>query len=61
MFSTMPSLVERLERERRVGGILARKLVSGLPSGSSGCDGFPPSELPHRNLAQDPQALLAWL
>ena len=37
MFSTMPSLSSVWKVNGVSAGILARKLVSGLPSGSSGC------------------------
>ena len=57
MFSTMPSLSSVWNVQATSAGILARKLVSGLPSGSSGC--LPSvAELAHRDLAEDAQPLL---
>ena len=55
MFSTMPFLSSVWKVQATSAGILARKLVSGLPSGSSGC--LPPSNLRTGNLAQDAHAL----
>ena len=57
MFSTMPLLSSVWNVQATSAGTLARKLVSGLPSGSSGC--LPSvGELAHGELAEDADAFL---
>ena len=55
MFSTMPCLSSVWNVQATSAGIFARKLVSGLPSGSSGC--LLAVELADRELAEDAHAL----
>ena len=57
MFSTMPFLSSVWKVQATSAGILARKLVSGLPSGSSRLLARP-CELAHRDLAEDAQAFV---
>ena len=56
MFSTMPSLSSVWNVKATSAGIFARKLVSGLPSGSSRLLAVR-VELAHRDLAEDAQPL----
>ena len=56
MFSTMPFLSSVWKVQATSAGILARKLVSGLPSGSSGCSAVRFAETCGTgNLAEDAQ------